>query len=231
MSTTERLYVANRDAWRFWLAENYKTAQEVWLIYPRKHTGLARIPYNDAVEEALCFGWIDSITKSIDEDRYSQRFTPRNPHSAYSQTNIERLRRLIALDRVMPEVLIKVHKVIEEEFHFPPDIEAALRAKGKAWENPVAERIMGILKDEFGLDQVFNTFEDAIQSTNKAINNYNTLRLHLSCGYLTPQQVHDKGKGLKNMWKRKLSTYAQKEERKKEAKKERRKITTTINVK
>jgi uncharacterized protein YdeI (YjbR/CyaY-like superfamily) len=135
MDESNTLTVANREEWRRWLTENDKSATEIWLVYYRKHTGIPRIPYNDAVEEALCFGWIDSITKSIDQDRYAQRFTPRRPHSTYSQTNKERLRRLIAQDKVMPEVLVAVHDVIEEEYVYPPDIVAALQANEQAWEN------------------------------------------------------------------------------------------------
>lgn len=130
-----RLYVTDRAAWRQWLEENYATADDVWLVYPRQHTGLPRISYNDAVEEALCFGWIDSITKGIDADRYSQRFTPRNPRSTYSQTNKERLRRLIAQDKVIPEVLCTLGPVLDEPFAFPEDIAAALRANEQAWTN------------------------------------------------------------------------------------------------
>jgi uncharacterized protein YdeI (YjbR/CyaY-like superfamily) len=135
MSKSNTLYVAKREEWRQWLKGNYRTAKEIWLVYYRKHTGIPRIPYNDAVEEALCFGWIDSITKSIDQDRYSQRFTPRNTRSKYSQTNKERLRRLIEEGKVMPEVLSTIGDVVAEEFTFPPDIEAALQANQQAWEN------------------------------------------------------------------------------------------------
>jgi uncharacterized protein YdeI (YjbR/CyaY-like superfamily) len=135
MNISDTLYVASRNDWRKWLQENYRTANEIWLVYYRKHTGMARIPYNHAVEEALCFGWIDSITKTIDQDRYAQRFTPRKPRSAYSQANKERLRRLINQGKVVPEVLAASGDVAEEEFEFPPDIEAALRANTRAWEN------------------------------------------------------------------------------------------------
>lgn len=107
------------------------------------------------------------------------------------------------------------------------NIMISMAGKGKAWENPVAERIMGILKQEFGLNQTFRTFAGAYEHIELAIIKYNTIRPHLSCGYLTPNQAHDKGKDLVNVWRRKLSTYPQKEERKKEAKKERRKTTTT----
>lgn len=135
MDISDTLYVANREDWRKWLKENYKTANEIWLVYYRKHTGTARIPYNDAVEEALCFGWIDSITKTIDDERYAQRFTPRNPGSTYSQTNIERLRRLIEQGKVVPEVLATLGDVVEKEFEFPVDIMAALQGNKRAWEN------------------------------------------------------------------------------------------------
>ena len=135
MNQPNRLYVADREEWRQWLEEHYRTANQIWLVYPRKHTGIPRIPYNDAVEEALCFGWIDSITKTVDEDHYSQRFTPRRSRSKYSQTNKERLRRLIEQGKVLPGVLSTIGDVVEEEFEFPADIEAALRANAQAWEN------------------------------------------------------------------------------------------------
>ena len=135
MDISDTLYVDNREEWRTWLGEKYRTANEIWLVYYRKHTGVPRIPYNHAVEEALCFGWIDSTVKKIDQDRYAQRFTPRNPRSAYSQANKERLRRLIEQGKVMPDVLATVRDVVEEPFEFPPDVEAALRANKRAWEN------------------------------------------------------------------------------------------------
>ncbi len=105
------------------------------MVYPRKHTGKSRILYNEAVEEALCFGWIDSIIRTVDADHYSQRFTPRKARSSYSQTNIERLRRLIAQGKVLPEIQAAVEPVLAKEFVFPPDIEAALRANEPAWQN------------------------------------------------------------------------------------------------
>ena len=135
MDITETVYAANRQEWRAWLEKNYKTANEIWLVYPKKHSGLSRIPYNDAVEEALCFGWIDSITKGIDEDRHAQRFTPRKPKSSYSQTNIERLRRLIDQHKLMPEVLESVGDIVTQEYEFPPDIMRSLNANPVAWEN------------------------------------------------------------------------------------------------
>ena len=92
LDEAELLYVTNGREWRDWLKRHYKSEKEVWLVYYKKHTGKPRISYNDAVEEALCFGWIDSTVKTIDEDRYAQRFSLRNPKSPYSQANKERLR-------------------------------------------------------------------------------------------------------------------------------------------
>ena len=87
MEIAQTLYVTNRDDWRAWLEKNSHSEKEVWLVYYRKEAEKPRIPYNDAVEEALCFGWIDSINKKLDEERNVQRFSPRRPKSEYSQTN------------------------------------------------------------------------------------------------------------------------------------------------
>jgi uncharacterized protein YdeI (YjbR/CyaY-like superfamily) len=129
------LYVTNRDEWRNWLKKHYRSEREVWLVYYKKHTGKPRIPYNDAVEEALCFGWIDNTVKSIDEDRYAQRFSVRNPKTPYSQANKERLRNLIKQGKVVEEVLATLGSLAEEQFEIPSDILEAIRANDKAWEN------------------------------------------------------------------------------------------------
>ena len=135
MDITETLYVADREEWRQWLEENYKIADEIWLVYYRKHTGTPRISYNYAVEEALCFGWIDSITKGIDEDRYAQRFTPRKPRSGYSQTNKERLRRLLPQEKIMPALVPEIQQILAIPFEPPADILQRLKAEPDAWKN------------------------------------------------------------------------------------------------
>jgi uncharacterized protein YdeI (YjbR/CyaY-like superfamily) len=89
------LYITNRKQWRAWLAKNHRSATEIWLVYYKKHSGKPRIPYNDAVEEALCYGWIDSTLKPQDEECYAQRFSPRRKNSKLSEMNKERVRRLI----------------------------------------------------------------------------------------------------------------------------------------
>ena len=135
MDITETLYVANRDDWREWLAEHYSSSTEILLVYYRRQTGKPRIPYNDAVEEALCFGWIDGITKTLDQERYAQRFTPRKPQSEFSQTNKERLKRLIEKGKVLPEVLASLSDIGLDDFEVPADIMAAIRENKQAWEN------------------------------------------------------------------------------------------------
>ncbi|MBN1429463.1 MAG: YdeI/OmpD-associated family protein [Anaerolineae bacterium] len=135
MQITTTLYVTDREAWRDWLMEHAKTEKEIWLIYYRKHTGQPRIPYNDAVEEALCFGWIDSTIKKLDEQRTVQKFSPRRPRSGYSQPNKERLRRLIEQGKVMDDVLAALGDILTKPFEIPPDILEALKANEQAWEN------------------------------------------------------------------------------------------------
>lgn len=135
MEITETLYATDREAWRAWLAEHHKTAKEIWLVYPRKHTGRPRIPYADAVEEALCFGWIDSTQKKLDDDHTAQRYTPRRPGIAYSQTNQERLRRMIAQGKVLSEVRESLGDLLDQPFQLPPDILRALQADEQAWSH------------------------------------------------------------------------------------------------
>jgi uncharacterized protein YdeI (YjbR/CyaY-like superfamily) len=135
LDEAELLYVTDGREWRDWLKRHYKSEKEVWLVYYKKHTGQPRIPYNDAVEEALCFGWIDSIVRSIDVDRYAQRFSPRNPKSPYSQANKERLRGLVKQGKVVDEVLATLGDLTEERFEIPPDILKVIKANKKAWKN------------------------------------------------------------------------------------------------
>jgi uncharacterized protein YdeI (YjbR/CyaY-like superfamily) len=91
----KELYLKTRNEWRKWLEKNHSTVDEVWLKYYKKTSGKPRIPYNDAVEEALCFGWIDGKIKRINEDYYIQRFTPRRSGSRWSKYNIDRIQKLI----------------------------------------------------------------------------------------------------------------------------------------
>jgi uncharacterized protein YdeI (YjbR/CyaY-like superfamily) len=135
MEITKTLYITSSKDWRDWLKKHHKTETEIWLVYPKKATGKPRIEYNDAVEEALCFGWIDSIIKKLDDDHTVQRFSPRKPKAKYSQANIERLRYLFAKKKVIKEVADNLDDVLNEEFVIPPDILKVVKANNKAWKH------------------------------------------------------------------------------------------------
>lgn len=133
MKLSETLHAPTRASWRKWLKQNYATSHEVWLRFPKKASGLPSMSYNDAVEEALCFGWIDSTRRSVDEQNSAQRFSPRRPRVPYSQPNIERMRKLLSEGSVLPDIAEKVADMINAPFAFPPDIIAAIKADKDAW--------------------------------------------------------------------------------------------------
>lgn len=96
------LDVPSCDAWRKWLARHHDSAAEVWLVFYKRATGRPAISYEDAVDEALCFGWIDSLVKRLDDARYARKFTPRKADSRWSTINRKRYARLKAEGRLMP---------------------------------------------------------------------------------------------------------------------------------
>ena len=100
MEIGQTLYVTNRDDFRKWLEENHKSNKEIWLIQYKKATKKPSINYVEAVEEALCFGWIDGLQKSMDTERYALRFSPRRPKSNWTETNKERVRSMIAAGKM-----------------------------------------------------------------------------------------------------------------------------------
>ncbi len=85
----------SRHAWRQWLEKNHASRTDVWLVYYKRHTGKPTVTYNDSVEEAVCFGWIDGVRRSIDDERYTHRFSPRNETSRWSATNRKRAGKMI----------------------------------------------------------------------------------------------------------------------------------------
>lgn len=141
MNSDNILYVADRKSWRAWLAKNHSKEKEIWLVYYRKETGKTRISYNDAVEEALCYGWIDSIVKSLDKEKFAQRFSVRKKTSALSQMNKERIRKLIKQKKMTAAGLAAIAHVFDptkddvDSFVIPPDILEPLQANQEAWKN------------------------------------------------------------------------------------------------
>tara|TARA_Y100000310_G_C20475538_1_gene712204 strand:+ start:290 stop:733 length:444 start_codon:yes stop_codon:yes gene_type:complete len=137
MKIGKTLYVTNWKDWRIWLAKHYKTETEIWLIYYRKDSGKQRIPYGDAVEEALCYGWIDSIVKTLDKERFVQRFSPRKSTSRLSQINKERIRELIIKKKMTKAGLKAIAQAYnqDEKFIIPSDILNTLKSDGQIWKN------------------------------------------------------------------------------------------------
>jgi uncharacterized protein YdeI (YjbR/CyaY-like superfamily) len=135
LTTGKTLNIKTRSEWRNWLQQNFNIENEVWLVYAKKSTGEQRIQYNDAVEEALCFGWIDSINKALDKDHTMQRFTPRQAKSSYSQPNKERLKWLAENNLIHYSFLKTVQEIISKEYVFPLDILDEIKKHKIAWEN------------------------------------------------------------------------------------------------
>lgn len=135
MKLGKTLYLTERKDWRDWLISHHNTENEIWLVYYKQKTGKPRLSYNGAVEEALCFGWIDSTVKKIDEESNAQRFTPRRLGSPLSEMNKERVRRLIEAGKMTPAGLLAVGHILTEKFSVPSDILKALGADKQIWQN------------------------------------------------------------------------------------------------
>jgi uncharacterized protein YdeI (YjbR/CyaY-like superfamily) len=139
---TNTYYAKDRKAWRRWLEKNHLTSAGIWLIYYKKDSGKTRVAYADAVEEALCFGWIDSTLNPIDEDSYMQLFTPRKHTSGWSKLNKERVERLIEQGVMTPAGLEKIEAAKHhgtwakldhiESFTPSPELEKAFKLNKKA---------------------------------------------------------------------------------------------------
>ena len=135
MTEMETKYFTNRQDWRKWLENNFETRDDIWLEYPKKETGKKRILYNDAVEEALCFGWIDTTVKSLNKETTIQRFCKRRNNSSYSQANKERLKWLLENGLIHRSVFEDIEKVTKEKFVFSRDIVEELKTDKNTWEN------------------------------------------------------------------------------------------------
>ena len=111
-SMNERLFRTSAD-WRAWLAKNHDRRTEVWVIYYKKGSGKESMTYTEALDEALCFGWIDSTVRRLDEERYMQRYTPRRPGSVWSARNKARITKLVAAVRMAEPGLRRVREAKE----------------------------------------------------------------------------------------------------------------------
>ena len=135
MDIGETLHVTERKDWRAWLEKNHDSRPEIWLVYHNKASGKPRLSYNDAVEEALCFGWIDSIVKKHSPDTAAQRYTPRRPRSPLSEMNKARIRRLHEQGLMTEAGMAHAQGVLDEPFEIPRDILDALKEDPEVWRN------------------------------------------------------------------------------------------------
>ena len=127
MEIGKTFYPRHRAEWRAWLAANHASEPDIWLVSYAKGSGKPSIPYNDAVEEALCFGWIDSIIKKLGEDSRAQRYTPRRKGSPWSEMNKARARRLVEAGLMTDAGLAAGVDFLDEAFTVPMDILAELK--------------------------------------------------------------------------------------------------------
>lgn len=142
MAYENSFYAKDQQAWRDWLAQNHDKQSAVWLIIYKKDSNTPSVYYPEAVDEALCFGWVDSKPNKRDDESYYQYFTPRNPRSKWSRVNKEKIARLIAADKMHPAGMAMVEQAkasgtwtaldAVEELLIPEDLQAALDAKPEA---------------------------------------------------------------------------------------------------
>ena len=136
----ETFIAETTEQWREWLFEHHSCSSEIWLVFWKRHTGKQCVEYEASVETAICFGWIDSLIKSIDEDSYARKFTPRVGISNWSARNRER-----ALDMIrsgaMTETGMDAIRAARENGRWylkPPEVEMPLELEDKLDSNPVA---------------------------------------------------------------------------------------------
>ena len=143
MPQQELLTFVSRSEWRSWLEENHCTIKEAWLIHFKKLSGRSSITYDEALAEALCFGWIDGKKRSIDAERYAFRFTPRGANSAWSELNITRAKALIRAGKMTAAGLRafknhKQRKIPPLPETLPAELQEAFKSHTAAWQNFLA---------------------------------------------------------------------------------------------
>lgn len=185
----ETIYASDRQSWRTWLEEHHKTFRGIWLIYYKVGSGKPSVKYSEAVKEALCFGWIDSKVKSLDEERYQQIFTPRKPQSVWSKLNKQYIEELIAQGLMTAAGLEKINRAKQdgswttldaiEALIIPPDLQQALETnaianqKFQAFNNSTKKSILfwidSAKRSETRLKRITQTLNSAAQNQNPLI--------------------------------------------------------------
>ena len=146
MSLEEAVLFDNRNQWRAWLEKNHRARKEVWLLHYNKQSKKQSLNHFDAVEEALCFGWIDSKLKKIDNERFILKYSPRKQKSVWSKINKENAEKMIALGKMTPAGYEKIEEAKKQGLwetaytnkvkeHIPSDLKKALLMDSIAWDN------------------------------------------------------------------------------------------------
>lgn len=144
VETVKTFVAKTAEEWRGWLDTHHDSESEVWLVFHKRHTGIESIAYTDALDEALCVGWIDSLVKRLDESRYARKFTPRRAKSRWSAINRKRYAALKAAGRVKPAGINRAPPNrgdgprpprFEMPATVPRYIQAALRKRPAAWRH------------------------------------------------------------------------------------------------
>jgi uncharacterized protein YdeI (YjbR/CyaY-like superfamily) len=185
----ENVYASDRSTWRSWLAQNHRISPGIWLIYYKVKSSQSSVRYSEAVKEALCFGWIDSKVKSLDEDRYKQIFTPRKPKSVWSKLNKQYIEELLAQGLLTEAGLAKIEAAKQdgswnlldaiEALTIPIDLQQALAAAEAAdrhfaaFSNSVKKNILSWIdsakRPETRQKRIEQTIKAAIQNRNRLL--------------------------------------------------------------
>jgi len=146
MNPKDSVYFKNKNEWRTWLQNHHDTYAEIWVLHYKKSSHKISMNHFEAVEEALCFGWIDSTLKKIDEDRFILKFTPRKPKSVWSKINKEKAEQLIREGKMTPAGFQKIEEAKKQgvwdtaytnsiKDRLPTTLKNALRQNPEAWKN------------------------------------------------------------------------------------------------
>lgn len=153
MEITKKVYMKDRDEWRSWLEKNHSTEKEIWLVFYKKHTNKPTVLYSEAVEEALCFGWIDSTLKRIDDEKHAQKFSPRKDNKNWSELNRTRVEMLIKSGRMT--------KAGMDKFNFIPNDKPQMTRKDFA--NELCGEFLEALKQNKPAKKFFDSLAPTYQ--------------------------------------------------------------------
>lgn len=157
MDQVTELYFTNKEEWRTWLTENQAIAEPIWLVFYKKETGIPTLFYDDAVEQALCFGWIDGIIKSINSKQYKRKFYPRTNFNNWSPSNRKRVGKLMTNGEMTEIGLNKIGDYANTKKLIWPEV-------GEIYADQFADKLMQLLKAD---KEAFSNFKNMSTSHQK----------------------------------------------------------------